>query len=324
MNTVELMLTFAIAALAILAVLSGIFNPIFNPGAELAKVVEKEMKEAQALPGTTTISKTIQVNGNESLSASFLTTQLRKVGFSCLDSTYCCTQKSNCTLPANVNQTQLILREKSTLHLSIRCDDAPTIQTCVVFVGKTPGQVHFKTVPISNSISLNATPRLSPSITIENTGDLPVEKTVTLKAKLFKSITENDLSDYEFVREAQSTSVEKIASNQTILIPIEIPVLSEGKYKLELRVESEDGGFETKTHIFTATGNASLCQIDASGQESPVRLNDQSCAQKSNCVGTCTAAFECQNAWKNSNPASVFESGTASYAYEIVDDALCG
>lgn len=323
MKTVFLLLIFAIAALSLIAVITGLFNPFLNPSADLEKIIEKDLRQAQVTPGTATPITTIALKGTESLNATFFETQLRKMGFGCLDPAYCCSQKDGCNLSVIANNQRLIITQKTMMRTSTRCDDSKTVQSCVVFIGKSPGQIQIKAVTLPSSVVLNNNPAIVIPIAIENTGELPIEETITAKWRLFKVIMENNVPQYEFVREGDQSSIEKMLPEKGITINPTVTVLSEGDYRLEIRVASEDGGFDEKNQTFKAVGNASLCQIDYPPAENAQWLNTNQCAKKSPCTGTCVAAFECQESWQRAFPAQLFESATPAYAYEIVDDAFC-
>lgn len=321
MNTFDLLI-YAVAAIALVAVFLAIAQnfPVLESNSTLIK---KALDDARLDPnlGKTFLVGALNYDKTSLMSSSGLAPEGLLLSIECTSPEYCCIRKSQQTLNQTCEKSfewdydyiQAIQTKK--INTFVRCIDIDQINTCKVFVGSAPAQAEIESI---EDIGKNSNGNTEIKVTLTNIGASTLAQgNATLK--LYKKASEKWIqTNYE----ADLQEIDLIQPNEKRLLYWEINPVNLGEYRITIKFEANNAGFNEKSLDFNKTENT-FCTTKAIG-ETVYDAENNNYKELHTCEG-CNYSYECVNAWSKKNAIITFfpESKDYSYCIKMSADGSC-
>lgn len=313
MNTFDLFI-YAVAAFALIAVFLAIAQN-FPQTEDTSTIIKTALNEARLDPN---LGKTFSVGAldyekERLINSSGLQIQGTMLSIECTDPNYCCirasqeNQSEKCDKYFEWDYDFIRAIKTKKINTFVRCVDIDTINSCKVFVGLSPAQA--KVISVEN-IGTNSSGNTEIKATVSNAGSTPLSLGVAT-VKLFKKVDE-DWESTNYDSDPQEAIL--IQPNEEKILYWEINPVNLGTYRVTIRFEANEAGFDENHVDFNKTENSS-CKVQSIG-DTVYSAENNNYQEIHSCEG-CNYAYECANAWSKKNPNVTFYPQSRDYSYCI-------
>ncbi|VVB99923.1 Uncharacterised protein [uncultured archaeon] len=278
MNVFQI-LAMAIAAVAIIYLISGFFGPSDDSTLQ-------EMKNALSYAEQNTgklHEAELSFRSGFGTKAELLDSESRNARFKCMNPETCIMKK------IDYDARMLSVKEKFTSRVFFRCRKVLSISDCVIYLGEEPAQLELQ------NISFSAPKRKGNSVIsfeVKNTGAMnAVDSEWNVKLYMEK----NEGVDEKLVLvEEKLVKLPMIAPWLSTEVSTTFAVPSGGKFILKAVAEGEDSGMDSWEKEFDVEGTLPEACVAVSA-EKPTLYNGL-CRTKHTCTG-CEYDYECRERW---------------------------
>ena len=315
----------AIVAMALIALIGLYFGPMFQAPDSLLRQLNDSLETAQGMPGKAVALDAISLQEGVSFKSAQFSKNDRIVVFECNDGSVCCAAGSKeCENGMLWNSNSVIAQKRLFTQAAARCREEQTVYVCTLYFGKQPAQLKVKEMKFKQTVDLALPNDSIVDVSIQNVGESGSVNPITAVAKLVELQT-NAQGVVERIPIASIAGIQTISTlsvQATKMISLSPDIREAGSYELEIKIQGEDAGSETRTIAFNANGTyQSPCQ--ATDQADLPQWIDSTCKERHYCVPQkCSLPSECKNAWASKEPGD-WSAGTVEYAYKILSNVQC-
>ncbi len=272
----------AVVAVMLIALLIGFFN---SPSEDPITAIKRQLSAAQSIHGKSTPSKTLSFPNYLAFKSETFENQFMNVAFKC-NLGLLCNNKDR----IDFEERKIEIQKMDSLNVSSRCKD-DDIFICKVYLGTRPAQIDELKVTFSGMEYNEAEERYE----IEPEKDFTMDNSFTNSGKLdgfdvkaFVKFYLFDQKNLELISEdIFPVSNIIIGETKTKTLNLKSPK-TEGKYKIKIRFEGEDTGYDTFELEFFV--KARPCNAEKCTE--PEWLKDQ-CITHCSC-DDCVFGFTCR------------------------------
>jgi len=300
--------------------------PFINPPADFGKEVKNGFAIAQANEGKVSAEKKVFLKASQSINAKNFDDSSTIAVLECNNPAICCIDEENCANELSINTASRSIFVKRGILASVfyRCMFERKAFVCKAFFGIKPAQVEIKSLKVPAAIDLAKNSNLDLEISVQNSGALSNNETITAKAQVFNA---EDSSPLKQPLLEASQEIGKLGAGEAKAQKMQLRLSSPGKLEVKVSVSGENSGSDLKRAIVQASGiPATDCA--ALSRQSPEFYSSSGsieelqgkCVSKALC-GNCNTSFECRQAWLSRE--GIVVSASSEYSYIVLQDSLC-
>jgi hypothetical protein len=305
------LLVYTIILVVVLGIAFHLFLPFIFEKTEPREELLRTLKKAETRLGKAIESNEVFFAREEVLGAKTLESKNRVVKFECFNQMLCCHKNESCSKVIEWNNKRIYFNENKNLSLFVRCEQNFNLSVCLVSVGK-PAQVELLDLSIPKEIDLKKETKVVLKGKIFNSGNINGEK-IELIGSLNKIVKENGKETKEFLKEKTKEFGELLAGEEKEFT-LYFNLTEKGNYELKARVQGENTGFDERAlRLKVIDSRKSHCTATAFDEKGQFSEEKQLCYKKFYCEG-CEYAFQCKEAWEETQPKTSFELGSKRFA----------
>jgi len=317
------LLIYAIIAIALISLIILFVFPLLEEKEDAFKEIETAIEKAEQQEGKAVEQKEILFREG-SINTKNFEQKSRLVWFECNSPALCCDKNFECGKGVRWNDRAVFFTQKQKMNVSARCTIEQGLYLCRVYFGTMPAQIEIKELEGLEEKDLSKNQLYEATAKYANIGNIEAFF-VKGKAKLYKYAFEENQKKEILIQEKE-LELNELKAGEAGKASFLFSLSSNGEYKIEARIEAENGGFDIQEMDFNAINSpASACK--ATQAETTANYNEETkkCEKKYYCTN-CNFAFECLAEWNKKMPEKGFELESRNYALEVFEAAegSCG